>query len=97
MPKTRRLPRFLAERLFRAIDVAEIRKMKKHGASREDLIVEVEEQLEALIEAVDTGRDFMELYPDDQERMEHVKEIVEWAIGEVNPETFVRRALRARA
>ena len=97
MTKTTRLPRLVDQALFGAIDVAEIKRLKKLGESRESLVIEVEDNLEALVEAVQTGRDLMELYPllADQERMESVEQIVEWAIGEVNPETYLRRALRS--
>ena len=95
MAKAKKLPRIVDRALFDAINVDMVKDLKAEGQSKESLIGSIEEDLEALVDAIDTGREFLELYPEDQERMEFVKDIIEWAISEVDSETFLRRALRS--
>jgi len=94
MAKAKRLPRIVDRALFDVIDVKAIKHLEKEGEPRRNLIEHVENQLGALVEAVDVGRYLMGRYPYDQALMDNVEEIIQWAIGEVDPEAFVRRALR---
>jgi len=90
-----KVPKAVLNMLFSAIDVKTIYLLKEEGADSEELAEEVENQLEEMVDALDTSIGFMGRYPREQRLLSTVQNIMEHIVFNVDIDNFVRRALRS--